>query len=668
MSETHSIPFVKSLGGRLIISMSVVTLLVISVITILSLSQMRNSIESEAMEKLSAIQHSKLSQLQNHFRRTESDSIVISQTEDIKIAIDHLVQYHLEMGITAKGEYDITGEYESLTRTYSEIYDEINANLKKYNEIYGYYDVFIICAAHGHVMYTNAREKDLGTNLSTGIYRDSNLGKLWAKVVKTKKTSMVDIEQYAPSNNKPAFFIGSPVMENGEIKSVIVLQENIGKINALMQDNEGLGDTGEVYAVGTDRLMRTDNRQSEQGQSSILHQKVDTLASHVLDSESIGTKRGIIENYRGIDVLSVYSHGGIDEVLQTDFDWVIIAEIERSEIMAPVRRLVLIFSLVALISIIITISILYIISRSISIPIGRAVLIAQRIASGDLDITIKERFLKRKDEIGSLAHAYKIMISQLSSVVGSVINSSSQISSASSNLADGNQDLSSRTEQQAIALDRTSSAIIHMNSSIRSNSENTNTVTVHAQETLQVVKDGSFVVNSMIESMDAINLSSSKISEIIDVINNIAFQINLLALNASIEAARAGEHGKGFAVVAVEVRKLAKKSDKAASEISGIITESNNRVKEGVENANSAGHTLNQIDLSVSKVSNLIQEIAKTSKEQLESIQQLDNNLNSLDSNTQKNATLVEEAATATEELSTQAKELYSTISYFKVE
>lgn len=664
MSGSSKMSFNQSISGRLILSMSVVTLLVITVMTTLSLSQMSKSIESEAMEKLSALQHSKLTQLQSHLDRTENDSIVISKTEDIKIAIDHLVQYHLEMGISATGDYDITGEGEELTRTYSEIYTYINNNLQKYNDIYGYYDVFIICAAHGHVMYTNAREKDLGTNLSTGIYRDSNLGKLWAKVVETGKTSMIDIEPYPPSNNEPAFFIGSPVMENGEIKSVIVLQENIEKITSLMQNTEGLGETGEVYAVGSDRLLRTNSRNSE---DQILKQVVDTKASQILESDDITAQRGIIKNYNGVDVLSVYSHGRIDEQLNADFDWAIIAEIERAEIMAPVRRLVLIFGFIALFSVLIIVTILYFISRSISVPINRAVKIAQRIASGDLDITIKDKFLKRKDEIGSLAHAYKTMITKLSSVVGLVINSSSQISSSSNQLAEGNQDLSVRTEQQATALDETSSAIVQMNSSIRSNSENTDTVHNHALDTLREVKDGSYVINSMIEAMDVINISSSKISEIIDVINNIAFQINLLALNASIEAARAGEHGKGFAVVAVEVRKLAKRSDKAASEISSIINDSNIKVKEGVEKANNAGDRFNQIDLSVSKVSELIQEIAKTSKEQLQSIEQLDTTLHSLDSNTQKNATLVEEAASATEELSAQASELFGTISYFKV-
>lgn len=291
--------------------------------------------------------------------------------------------------------------------------------------------------------------------------------------------------------------------------------------------------------------------------------------------------------------------------------------------------------------------------------------IAKKIAKGDL----------RKDQDhtdnGKVQGVFLSMIdmrNKLTEIVDVSLSGTEQIASASEQLATGNQDLSSRTEQQATALEETSSAIEEMNSSIRSNADNTGSANKLASDALEKTNDGSLAVNSMIDSMNEISISSNRIADIIEVINNIAFQTNLLALNASIEAARAGEQGKGFAVVAVEVRKLAKSSDKAASEIAEIIKNSNIKVKEGVEIANEAGEMLTEINGVVKKVTILIGEISAASQEQLSSVDQIDQTLSSLDDNTQKNAALVEEAASSTEELSAQAQELNSTMQFFKID
>lgn len=290
--------------------------------------------------------------------------------------------------------------------------------------------------------------------------------------------------------------------------------------------------------------------------------------------------------------------------------------------------------------------------------------ISRQIARGDL--TLDRRILEEE-----LQGVYKSMIDmkvKLSEIVSNVLAGTEQIASASEELATGNQDLSDRTEQQASALEETSAAIEEMNASVKSNADNTRTADKLSRDAVEKTEEGSSSVEKMILSMNEISESSNRIADIIEVINNIAFQTNLLALNASIEAARAGEQGKGFAVVAVEVRKLAKRSDRAAAEIAEIIKNSNKRVEEGVVVATSAGEMLQEINAAVKKVTNLVAEISSSSQEQLTSVDQIDSTLSNLDENTQKNAAMVEEAASSTEELSAQAQELNSTMQFFTIE
>ena len=572
------------------------------------------------------------------------------------------------MNISESGEYLLTGEGDHPTNKYSELYQFINDNLAKYNDIYGYYDVIVICARHGHVMYSNAREADLGTNLSVGPYKDSGLGKLWNKVITDKTTAIVDLEPYAPSGGTPAMFIGSPVYDNGTMTAVVALQVNLGKINAILSQTSGMGETGKVYWGGEDFFMETESKFTEKGGTAVLEQLIDSPASKVLGQSSEAAMTDIFVDYRGKEVLSVFSHANIDKIINAGFDWAVIAEVDRQEILKPVFALIRVIVIIAVVIIAAAVVIMAFMSRSLSIPIRGAAEAAQQIAAGDLTVKIRKDFLLRKDEIGQLAHTLEGMIENLTDVVRSVASGSEQIASASEQLAEGNQDLSNRTEQQASALEETSSAIEEMNASIKSNADNTATADQLSREAVIKTEEGTKAVSRVVTAMTEISESSNRIADIIEVINNIAFQTNLLALNASIEAARAGEQGKGFAVVAVEVRKLAKRSDKAAGEITAIIKNSNLKVEEGVEIASDAGEVLNEINAAVKRVTALVSEISAASREQLSSVDQIDQTLSSLDDNTQKNAALVEEAASSTEELSAQAQELNSTMQFFKLD
>lgn len=308
----------------------------------------------------------------------------------------------------------------------------------------------------------------------------------------------------------------------------------------------------------------------------------------------------------------------------------------------------------------------YLITSSILKQLGVEPIEIARISKSIGEGNLLVEFDESKKLVG-VNYTLHMMVQKLQSVVKGVLMGAEEIALASNDISQGNKKLSVRTEAQASALEETSASIEQMNSSIRSNAENTKVADELSQSALDKTKDGTDAVELMISSMNEINESSSRIADIIEVINNIAFQTNLLALNASIEAARAGEQGKGFAVVAVEVRKLAKRSDSAASEITDIIKNSTKKVEGGVIVANDTSEVLNEISEAVKEVSKLVSEISTSSQEQLTTANQIEHTISSLDEMTQKNAGMVEQSVSSTDELSVQASQLSDNIKFFNV-
>ena len=379
--------------------------------------------------------------------------------------------------------------------------------------------------------------------------------------------------------------------------------------------------------------------------------------------DTITKRDDVIENT--LDVLGPEIAGWADDVtlsVKSDQD-ILGPQLQKSNSRAMIM-IIVILGIAILLGVVIAILTVTSILKQLGSDPAELEILSQDIARGDLMAKDGENL---ESSIG-VYNSMLVMKDKLTEIVSSVLAGSEQIASASEELASGNQDLSNRTEQQASALEETSSAIEEMNASVKSNADNTASADQLSRDAVTKAEQGAVAVKEMVTSMNEINDSSTRIADIIEVINNIAFQTNLLALNASIEAARAGEQGKGFAVVAVEVRKLAKRSDRAASEIADIIKDSRSKVEEGVDVANSAGGMLEEINAAIKKVTALVAEISAASQEQLSSVDQIDKTLASLDENTQKNAALVEESASATEELSAQAQELNTTMQFFKLD
>jgi methyl-accepting chemotaxis protein len=301
-------------------------------------------------------------------------------------------------------------------------------------------------------------------------------------------------------------------------------------------------------------------------------------------------------------------------------------------------------------------------TRSIVVPVRAAQKAADRIAAGDLTGDCRA---VGTDEAAQLVTSLGKMQEALKRIVREIRSSTEQIQVASTEVASGNQDLSARTEQTAGSLQQAASSMDELTSTIRHSADAATQAHGLANSASEIATRGGRVVSQVVSTMDEINASSKKISDIIGVIDSIAFQTNILALNAAVEAARAGEQGRGFAVVAGEVRSLAKRSAEAAKEIKTLIGASVDKIESGARLVQDAGSTMQEIVGAVRRVSEVLGEITTAASEQAGGIQLVNEAVNNVDQMTQQNAALVEESAAAAESMRDQAGKLAKTVEQF---
>jgi methyl-accepting chemotaxis protein len=304
------------------------------------------------------------------------------------------------------------------------------------------------------------------------------------------------------------------------------------------------------------------------------------------------------------------------------------------------------------------------ITRTLRSRVDLSQQVADRVSQGDFTVAVSD---PTRDEFSPLLHSLSEMQTSLTRVVSSVRLGAESVSTASAEIASGNNDLSARTEQQASALEQTASSMEELSATVKQNADSARQANQLAMSASTVAVHGGEVVAQVVDTMKGINESSRRISDIISVIDGIAFQTNILALNAAVEAARAGEQGRGFAVVASEVRSLAGRSAEAAKEIKSLISASVERVEQGSTLVDQAGTTMTEVVSSIKRVTDLVGEISAASTEQSLGVSQVGEAVTQMDKTTQQNAALVEEMAAAASSLQSQAQDLVATVAVFKL-
>ena len=462
-----------------------------------------------------------------------------------------------------------------------------------------------------------------------------------------------------------------PIREGNRTIGILFIGSDIGpilgKLNTVMAGQK-LFATGAVYAVNISAGPARGNVFGLTGANAAL--KVD---------EKVDEAKAWLASLSGIEQTGDFESswsprrsGGGDTAARyvaveryKPWNWAIVAEAPESEMMGEARRVLTWLWLGVLVALaLLTVVLVVATRRLVGAPVQQLSTALGYLAQGDLTHAVT---LKSRDEIGSLAQAMEGFRVRLVESLSTVRTSAESASSASTEIAQGNQDLSGRTESQASSLEETAASMEQLGATIRHNADSASQANQLAVGASRVAAQGGEVVSKVVSTMQDINTSSQKIADIIGVIDGIAFQTNILALNAAVEAARAGEQGRGFAVVAAEVRNLAQRTAAEAKAIKELIGASSAMVQQGSVLADQAGTTMQEVVSSIQRVADMVSEISAASSEQTAGVGQVGEAVTQLDQTTQQNAALVEEMAAAASSLQTQAHQMVSAIAQFNL-
>lgn len=712
-------------------------LIIIAVTSFVAIKTSRTAIEAEAFDKLLAIREMKAAQIESYFFQIRNQMETFSENKMIVRAMKEFSKGFgdLENAVMTKG-IRITDSEENLVKYYrqeflpklsssldrdvflenyypktdaaialQDLYISSNKNelgskqllsdakdgssysaahasyhpiVRNYLDKFGYYDIFLIDAETGNIVYSVYKEADFATSLLDGPYAKTNLAKVFQLARSAGRKSfvkLVDFEPYHPSFNAPASFIASPIFEKNTLIGVAVFQMPIDIINSIMTSNQdwqasGMGASGETYMVGSDYALRSESRfliespeqylklmsdlsmdeklvvEIKNAESAIGRQKIRTEATERAMIGDSGV--GLIKDYRDISVLSAFKPLKI-----ADVEWAIMSEIDESEAFAPINELQEMVLFIALISMAIAALVIIIFSRVyISAPINRMFSAVDNLRSGDGDLTLRLPDFGR-NEIGKTANSLNGFIEHIQIIMRDISEAVIALSATANKVKSSAENVKDNSGKQVVSIEQTTTAISQMSVSISQNADNAKSTEELASGAAKLTTDGGKAVQETLEAM-------KDISERVKLIEDFAYQTDLLALNAMIEAARVGEAGAGFAVVADAVRRLAEQSQVSAKEI-GELSENSVKI------AQEAGDLVHSVVPDIHRTAELVQQIAAASNEQAHGVREINTSMEQLDGSAAQSNQASNTLASSSDEVREIVQKLERQVSLFKI-
>lgn len=606
---------------------------------------------------------------------------------------------------------------------YDELHAEYHPVIRDFLERFGYYDIFLVDAASGAVVYSVFKELDYATSLKTGPYADSGLGQAFAgamQLADPNGTFITDFAPYGPSYNAPASFIASPVMVDGEKAGVLIFQMPVDRINNIMThyrdwEARGLGQSGETYLVGSDSTMRSDGRFLYENKLAYLELmrsiSVPEDVIHQLDMKGTsiglqpvvteGTRRAlagetgfaVFDDYRGVSVYSAFQPLDIKGL-----DWVLMSEIDEAEALESAyglrSSLVQRSTLITAVALAVGGVLAWVLSSLLVNLIKNMTRLVLNLGKGGGDLT--QRIPENgKDELSELASGFNRFLSYLDTTFSELLASVVRLVPIAEDQKDVISNLTDSIEEQRARAGKVNEAIIETNRS-------TDSVVVALDDIHAACKNGDDTVTSTgtcvkaasgtieelvatmdqaVKALDNLREDSSRIVSVVDVINSIAEQTNLLALNAAIEAARAGEAGRGFAVVADEVRNLASKTRESTNEVSDMVqaiesgtqavVQSIETGKGSAEQSSQQMHSANQelesVTQAMETIKQQVQAITSAVGQQRAAFELVDREYALMQETFDKSKTIKEDAEIVGEDIKAMSDKLQGMVSQFKV-
>lgn len=610
---------------------------------------------------------------------------------------------------------------------YSALHKMYHPHIRDYLQKFGFYDIFLVDPVSGDIVYSVFKELDYTTSLITGPYADTGLGQAFKQANASNDpdyVALTDFSPYTPSYEDPAAFIASPIFENGKKIGILIFQMPIDRINAIMTyqqnwKNQGLGESGQTYLVGSDHMMRSMGRliiDDKQDYLSILksngfdeelidriNRKETTIGLQAVDTSGViqalkgQSGSAIYNDFRGLPVLSAFAPLTI-----SGLSWAILSEVDAAEAFATAKALsskILLWSLIGIAFVgLITGIIGKLFASSILNPIyyvvGAIEQISGEIEQGKCDLT--RQLDPGTNPIGiRLATAINKMLSAFIDIIQEVSDSSSAVANSSTAMSQTTRETLNGIMRQRAEAEQVATAMNEMTASVQEVARSAVNGAMIAKEADQHSAKGTKVVQETVHDIDflarnveraagvihQLENDSVSIGAVLDVIQGIAEQTNLLALNAAIEAARAGEQGRGFAVVADEVRSLASRTQESTQEIKTIIdrlqgrskeavnvmAESQKQAKISVEQARSAGDALSDIASKVANLEKVATQIAVAAEQQSTVAEEINRSIFNISEVSEANAEAAHKSSSASQSLVDLANNLLFKVSEYKV-